>query len=159
VRQKLNAIELEFKDKNVMLVDDSIVRGTTSQQIIQMARDAGAKSVYFASAAPPVRYPNVYGIDMPSKDELIAHGRSVEQIATAIGADWLVFQDLDDLIKAVRRGNRNITEFDCSVFTGEYVTGDVTVRYLDHLENLRSDSAKEQRRASDDEVIEMHNNA
>jgi amidophosphoribosyltransferase len=159
VRQKLNAIDLEFKDKNVMLVDDSIVRGTTSQQIIQMARDAGAKNVFFASAAPPVRYPNVYGIDMPSKDELIAHGRSVEEIAVAIGADWLVFQDLDDLINAVRRGNRNIAEFDCSVFTGEYVTGGVTVSYLDHLESQRSDSAKEQRRASDDEVIEMHNNA
>ncbi len=159
VRQKLNAIDLEFKDKNVMLVDDSIVRGTTSQQIIQMARDAGAKSVFFASAAPPVRYPNVYGIDMPSKDELIAHGRSVEEIAAAIGADWLVFQDLEDLINAVRRGNRNITEFDCSVFTGEYVTGGVTVSYLEHLENLRSDLAKEKRRASDDEVIEMHNNA
>jgi amidophosphoribosyltransferase len=159
VRQKLNAIELEFKDKNVMLVDDSIVRGTTSQQIIQMAREAGAKKVYFASAAPPVRYPNVYGIDMPTKDELIAHGRSVEEIAEAIGADWLVFQDLDDLVSAVRRGNRSITEFDCSVFTGEYVTGDVTVSYLDHLESLRNDSAKEKRRASDDEVIEMHNNA
>jgi amidophosphoribosyltransferase len=159
VRQKLNAIELEFKDKNVMLVDDSIVRGTTSRQIIQMAREAGAKSVSFASAAPPVRYPNVYGIDMPSKDELIAHGRSVEEIAAAIGADWLVFQDLDDLINAVRRGNRNISEFDCSVFTGEYVTGGVSVSYLDHLESQRSDMAKEKRRASDDEVIEMHNNA
>jgi amidophosphoribosyltransferase len=96
---------------------------------------------------------------MPTKDELIAHGRSVEDIAEAIGADWLVFQDLDDLVNAVRRGNRNITEFDCSVFTGEYVTGDVTVSYLDHLESLRNDSAKEKRRASDDEVIEMHNNA
>jgi amidophosphoribosyltransferase len=159
VRQKLNAIELEFKDKNVMLVDDSIVRGTTSQQIIQMARDAGAKSVFFASAAPPVRYPNVYGIDMPSKEELIAHGRTVEEIADAIGADWLIFQDLDDLIRAVGRGNRHISEFDCSVFTGEYVTGDVTVGYLDHLENMRNDSAKEQRRIVDDEVIEMHNNA
>jgi amidophosphoribosyltransferase len=159
VHQKLNAIELEFKDKNVMLVDDSIVRGTTSQQIIQMARDAGARKVYFASAAPPVRYPNVYGIDMPSKDELIAHGRSVEEIATAIGADWLIFQDLADLVNAVRRGNRDITEFDCSVFTGDYVTGDVTASYLDHLETLRSDLAKEERRAADDEVIEMHNSA
>jgi len=159
VRQKLNAIDLEFKGKNVMLVDDSIVRGTTSQQIIQMARDAGAKRVYFASAAPPVRYPNVYGIDMPSKDELIAHGRTVEEIAEAIGADWLVFQDLQDLISAVGRGNREIGEFDCSVFTGEYVTGGVTVSYLDHLEHLRNDSAKEERRIVDDEVIEMHNNA
>ena len=159
VRQKLNAIDLEFRDKNVMLVDDSIVRGTTSQQIIQMARDAGAKNVYFASAAPPVRYPNVYGIDMPTKEELIAHGRSVEQIAEAIGADWLIFQDLEDLIDAVKKGNPEITSFDCSVFTGEYVTGGVTVDYLSHLEELRSDSAKKERRLAEDEVIEMHNNA
>jgi len=159
VRQKLNAIDLEFRDKNVMLVDDSVVRGTTSQQIIQMARDAGAKNVFFASASPPVRYPNVYGIDMPSKGELIAHGRTVEQIAKAIGADWLVFQDLDDLIDAVRKGNPNITSFDCSVFTGEYVTGGVTVDYLEHLENLRSDTAKQNRRLADHEVIELHNNA
>ena len=159
VRQKLNAIDLEFKDKNVMLVDDSIVRGTTSQQIIQMARDAGAKNVYFASAAPPVRYPNVYGIDMPTREELIAHDRSVEQVAEAIGADWLVFQDLEDLIDAVRKGNPGIQSFDCSVFTGEYITGDVTVDYLSHLEKLRNDSAKKDRRLSDDAVIEMHNNA
>ncbi len=159
VRQKLNAIELEFKDKNVMLVDDSIVRGTTSQQIIQMARDAGAKNVFFASAAPPVRHPNVYGIDMPSKDELIAHDRTVEEIAAAIGADWLIFQDLKDLVKAVGRGNRQISEFDCSVFTGEYVTGGVTDSYLSHIENMRNDSAKQERRIIDDEVLEMHNNA
>ena len=159
VRQKLNAIDLEFRDKNVMLVDDSVVRGTTSQQIIQMARDAGAKNVYFASAAPPVRYPNVYGIDMPTKDELIANGRTVEEIAAAIGADWLVFQDLDDLVDAVRKGNPAIKSFDCSVFTGEYVTGDVSVDYLDYLEQLRNDSANEQRRAADDEVIELHNSA
>ena len=159
VRQKLNAIDLEFRDKNVMLVDDSIVRGTTSQQIIQMARDAGAKNVYFASAAPPVRYPNVYGIDMPTREELIAHDRSVEQIAEAIGADWLIFQDLEDLIDAVKKGNPEITSFDCSVFTGEYVTGGVTVDYLSHLEELRSDSAKKERRLAEDEVIEMHNNA
>ncbi len=159
VRQKLNAIDLEFKGKNVMLVDDSIVRGTTSQQIIQMARDAGAKNVYFASAAPPVRYPNVYGIDMPSKDELIAHGRSIEEIATAIGADWLVYQDLKDLIQAVNKGNPDITAFDCSVFTGEYVTGGVTLEYLDHLEQQRSDTAKEGRRVADHEVIELHNSA
>ena len=159
VRQKLNAIDLEFRDKNVMLVDDSIVRGTTSQQIIQMARDAGAKNVYFASAAPPVRYPNVYGIDMPTREELIAHDRNVEQIAEAIGADWLIFQDLEDLIDAVKKGNPEITSFDCSVFTGEYVTGGVTVDYLSHLEELRSDSAKKERRLAEDEVIEMHNNA
>jgi amidophosphoribosyltransferase len=159
VRQKLNAIDLEFRGKNVMLVDDSIVRGTTSQQIIQMARDAGAKSVFFASASPPVRFPNVYGIDMPSKEELIAHGRTTEEIAQAIGADSLVFQDLDDLIDAVRKGNRSISQFDCSVFTGEYVTGGVTGDYLDHLENLRSDTAKQQRRISDQDIIELYNNA
>ncbi|MEA3242784.1 MAG: phosphoribosyltransferase family protein, partial [Pseudomonadota bacterium] len=159
VRQKLNAIDLEFRGKNVMLVDDSIVRGTTSQQIIQMARDAGAKNVFFASASPPVRYPNVYGIDMPSKGELIAHARTVEQIAKAIGADWLIFQDLDDLIDAVRKGNRDITSFDCSVFNGEYVTDGVTVEYLEHIEKLRSDTAKQKRRTADHEVIELHNNA
>ena len=159
VRQKLNAIDLEFRDKNVMLVDDSIVRGTTSQQIIQMARDAGARSVYFASAAPPVRYPNVYGIDMPIKSELIAHDRSVEEIAKEIGADWLVFQALDDLVEAVRKGNPDIGEFDCSVFTGEYVTGGVDAGYLDRIEQLRSDSAKQDRREADQEVIELHNNA
>ena len=159
VRQKLNAIDLEFRGKNVMLVDDSVVRGTTSQQIIQMARDAGARNVFFASASPPVRYPNVYGIDMPSKGELIAHGRTVEQIADAIGADWLVFQDLDDLINAVRKGNRDIASFDCSVFTGEYVTGGVTDDYLEQLEHRRSDSAKQQRRIADHDVIELHNNA
>ncbi|HHJ14289.1 MAG TPA: amidophosphoribosyltransferase [Gammaproteobacteria bacterium] len=157
VRQKLNAIDLEFRDKNVMLVDDSIVRGTTSQQIIQMARDAGARKVYFASAAPPVRYPNVYGIDMPTKDELIAHGRSVEEVAREIGADWLVYQDLGDLVEAVRKGNPGIQDFDCSVFTGEYITGGVDGDYLDHIERLRSDSAKEKRRAAEDEVIELHN--
>jgi len=159
VRQKLNAIDLEFRDKNVMLVDDSIVRGTTSQQIIQMAREAGAKSVYFASAAPPVRYPNVYGIDMPTKDELIAHDRTVEQVAGEIGADWLVYQELDDLIEAVRKGNPEIDGFDCSVFTGEYVTGGVDAGYLDHIEQLRSDAAKQERRLADQEVIELHNNA
>jgi amidophosphoribosyltransferase len=159
VRQKLNAIDLEFRGKNVLLVDDSIVRGTTSGQIIQMAREAGANKVYFASAAPPVRYPNVYGIDMPSKSELIAHGRDVDEIAREIGADWLVFQNLDDLIDAVRKGNDALTAFDCSVFTGEYVTGGVSGLYLDHLEQLRSDMAKEERRVTDHEVIEMHNNA
>jgi amidophosphoribosyltransferase len=158
VRQKLNAIDLEFKGKNVMLVDDSIVRGTTSQQIIQMARDAGAKNVYFASAAPPVRFPNVYGIDMPTREELIAHDRTVEQIAEAIGADWLVYQDLDDLIDAVQKGNPEISSFDCSVFTGEYVTGSVSPDYLLDLERSRSDSAKKERRESEQGVIELHNN-
>jgi amidophosphoribosyltransferase len=160
VRQKLNAIDLEFRDKNVLLVDDSIVRGTTSKQIIQMARDAGAKQVYFASAAPPVRFPNVYGIDMPNREELVAHGRDVEQIAEEIGADRLVFQDLNDLISAVRKGNSKLGAFDCSVFNGEYVTGDVNGEYLDNLQNQRSDNAKTERRDADaEEVIEMYNNA
>jgi len=160
VRQKLNAIDLEFRGKNVLLVDDSIVRGTTSQQIIQMARDAGARRVYFASAAPPVRYPNVYGIDMPSSEELIAFGRTEEQVCEVIGADRLIFQDLADLEQAVRKGNNRLTRFDSSVFTGEYVTGDVTPAYLDRLQRRRSDLAKEVRRgAAEDEVIELHNSA
>ncbi len=158
VRQKLNAIDLEFKDKNVLLVDDSIVRGTTSQQIIQMAREAGARRVYFASAAPPVRYPNVYGIDMPTVQELVAHGRSEEEIARFIGADWLVYQDLEDLVQAVQKGNREIGQFDCSCFNGEYVTGDVTDGYLGQLEQARSDSAKSQRAAKRGGPIDLHNN-
>jgi amidophosphoribosyltransferase len=160
VRQKLNAIDLEFRDKNVLLVDDSIVRGTTSRQIIQMARDAGARKVYFASAAPPVRFPNVYGIDMPSREELVAHDRSVDEIAAEIGTDRLIFQELDDLISAVRKGNSKLSAFDCSVFNGEYVTGDVNGDYLDNLQNQRSDNAKQERRdAEAEEVIEMYNNA
>ncbi len=160
VRQKLNAIDLEFRGRNVLLVDDSIVRGTTSRQIIQMARDAGARKVYFASAAPPVRYPNVYGIDMPSVNELVAHGRTEAEVATEIDADRLIFQDLDDLISAVRKGNSKLNVFDCAVFTGEYVTGDVNRDYLDHIQNQRSDNAKQERRdAESDEVLEMYNNA
>jgi amidophosphoribosyltransferase len=143
VRQKLNAIDLEFKGKNVLLVDDSIVRGTTSQQIIQMARDAGAHKVYFASAAPPVRHPNVYGIDMPAASELVAYGKTDEQVGREIGADKLIYQDLPDLISAVRQGNRKLAGFEDSVFTGKYVTGDVRPEYLVALENLRNDSAKQ----------------
>ena len=142
VRQKLNAIELEFQDKNVLLIDDSIVRGTTSEQIVQMARDAGAKKVYFASAAPPVKYPNVYGIDMPAVDELIAHNRSTEEICRAIGADWLVYQNLEDLLESVRFGNPDIEHYETCCFTGEYVTGDISQDYLDRLEKLRSDTSK-----------------
>ncbi len=142
VRQKLNAIDLEFRGKRVLLVDDSIVRGTTSAQIIQMARDAGADKVYFASAAPPVRYPNVYGIDMPAAHELIAHDRTVAQIAQAIRADRLIFQDLEDLEEAVRRGNPLLTRFENSCFTGNYVTGDIDHQYLYKLEQQRSDDAK-----------------
>jgi len=141
VRQKLNAIDLEFRDKNVLLVDDSIVRGTTSKQIIQMARDAGAKKVYFASAAPPVRYPNIYGIDMPAPSELIASGRDDEEIRKELGADKLIYQDLDDLIKACKDGNSSIDRFDTSCFSGEYVTG-VKEGYLEELQHKRSDSAK-----------------
>jgi len=145
VRRKLNAIELEFRKKVVLLVDDSIVRGTTSKQIIQMARDAGAKKVYFASAAPPVRFPNVYGIDMPAPNELVAHDRTEQQVQELIGADWLVYQDLSDLEAAVADGNEKLTRFDTSCFSGEYVTG-VEPTYLSELEFARSDKAKAQRR-------------
>jgi amidophosphoribosyltransferase len=143
VRQKLNAVELEFKDKNVLLVDDSIVRGTTSREIVQMAREAGAKRVYIASAAPPVRYPNVYGIDMPTPTELIAYNRTVEEVAETIGADWLIYQDIEDLIESAQKGNADIKSFDTSCFTGEYVTGDISADYLAHIDSLRNDSAKE----------------
>lgn len=142
VRRKLNAIDLEFRGKNVLLVDDSIVRGTTSRQIIRMARDAGARRVYFASAAPPVRFPNVYGIDMPSTSELIANGRSVQEICDIIGADRLIFQDLNGLIRSVRHDNSAITEFDTSCFSGEYVTNDISAEYLQALEVQRNDKAK-----------------
>ena len=147
VKQKLNAISLEFSGKNVLLVDDSVVRGTTSEQIIQMARDAGAKKVYFASAAPPVRYPNVYGIDMPAAHELIAHGRTEQEVCKAIGADVLIYQDLDDLIDAVGKGNPNIRQFDTSCFSHEYVTGDIDDDYLARIEALRNDGAQEKRNA------------
>jgi amidophosphoribosyltransferase len=150
VRRKLNAIDLEFRNKNVLLVDDSIVRGTTSKQIIKFAREAGARKVYFASAAPPVRYPNVYGIDMPAASELIANGRTVEEIEKLIGADRLIYQDLHGLIRSVRHGNSDITEFDTSCFSGEYVTGDVTSEYLHELELRRNDAAKAERQSSRD---------
>ena len=145
VRRKLNAIDLEFRNKNVLLIDDSIVRGTTSKQIIKLAREAGARKVYFASAAPPVRYPNVYGIDMPAATELIANGRSIEEIQELIGADRLIYQDLHGLIRSVRHDNSSITEFDTSCFSGEYVTGDVTEDYLSELEARRNDAAKLER--------------
>ncbi len=159
VRQKLNPIDVEFRDKNVLLVDDSIVRGTTSRQIVQMARDAGAKTVYFASAAPPVRYPNVYGIDMPAAAELIAHGRTEQEVCDWIGADGLVYQDLEDLIEAVgKKGKTAVQHFDTSVFNGEYVTGDITPEYLSRLEAGRNDSAKASREAQRSAtVIGLHN--
>ncbi|WP_374090191.1 amidophosphoribosyltransferase [Methylomicrobium lacus] len=156
VRQKLNAIGLEFEGKNVLLVDDSVVRGTTSEQIIQMARDAGAKKVYFASAAPPVRYPNVYGIDMPAAHELIAHNLSEEEVGKAIGADRIIYQDLQDLIDAVRKGNPAIKHFDTSCFSKEYITGDIDDAYLDHIEGLRNDHAQSKRNA-ENFIIEMQN--
>ena len=160
VRQKLNTIELEFKGKNVLLVDDSIVRGTTCQQIIQMAREAGANKVYFASAAPAVCYPNVYGIDMPSARELIAHGRSTEEVCKEIGADWLIYQELDDLVAASSEGNPDVTEFDCAVFTGRYVTGDVDEAYLTRIDAARNDDAKKgdvKKSVDGDTVIGLHN--
>ncbi|HSS63240.1 MAG TPA: amidophosphoribosyltransferase, partial [Gammaproteobacteria bacterium] len=138
VRRKLNAITLEFEGKNVLLVDDSIVRGTTSKQIIQMAREAGARKVYFASAAPPVRYQNVYGIDMPVVGELIAHNRTEEGVAEAIGADRLIYQSLPDLIDAVEKGNPRIRRFDTSCFSGEYVTGGVSESYLERIAERRN---------------------
>ena len=162
VRQKLNPVPLEFEGKNVMLVDDSIVRGTTCRQIIDMARDAGAANVFFASAAPPVRYPNVYGIDMPSASELIAHGRTVEEVCELIGADWLVYQDLEDLIICSSEGNSGISQFDCSVFSGEYITGDVDQQYLDRIDAQRNDEAQSTKRAAAQEegaVVGIHNNA
>jgi len=142
VRQKLNAIAQEFRGKNVLLVDDSIVRGTTSREIVQMARDAGACKVFFASAAPPVRFPNVYGIDMPTRRELLATGRTDAEIAQEIGADALIYQDLDALISAVRYSRPVLTQFDTSCFNGEYVTGDVTSDYLDHIEGNRDQPGK-----------------
>ncbi|MFQ3788160.1 amidophosphoribosyltransferase [Halomonas sp. A29] len=157
VRQKLNAIGVEFKGKNVLLVDDSIVRGTTCKQIIQMAREAGANKVYFASAAPPVRYPNVYGIDMPAAAELIAHGRSEAEVGELIGADRIFYQDLDDLKDACREVNPGLEQFDCSVFDGRYVTGDIDAGYLSALEASRNDAAKQQLSSGAHALVGMHN--
>ena len=161
VRQKLSPVKLEFAGKNVLLVDDSIVRGTTSQEIIQMARDAGAKKVFIASAAPGVRYPNVYGIDMPSASELIAYDRTDQEVERLIGADWLIYQDLEDLVAAASDGNKNINNFECSVFDGNYVTGDINSDYLQRLDAMRNDSAKTQSEfkfePQKDQVIGIHN--
>lgn len=166
VKQKLNATPLEFQDKNVLLVDDSIVRGTTCSQIIEMAREAGAKKVYFCSAAPPVRYPNVYGIDMPAVSELIAHNKTVEEIQKLIGADWLIFQDLDDLIASCAEGSILPMDFECSVFNGKYVTNDVSKEYLEELESMRNDRAKNtkarerklyQSNSKEEEILGLHN--
>ncbi|WP_371377390.1 amidophosphoribosyltransferase [Thalassotalea aquiviva] len=157
VKRKLNAITQEFKGKNVLLVDDSIVRGTTSEQIIEMARNAGAKKVYFASAAPEVRFPNVYGIDMPSANELVAHGRELEDICELIGADKLIYQDLDDLISAVSTGNKDIKQFETSVFSGQYITQDIDNDYLVQLDAMRNNNTKELSDKEADSIIDMHN--
>jgi len=157
VRQKLNAIKTEFMGKNVLLVDDSVVRGTTSEQIIEMARASGAKKVYFASAAPEVRFPNVYGIDMPSANELIAHGRELEDICSLIGADKLIFQSIEDLVSAVGMGNPDIKMFDTSVFDGNYVTNDIDQAYLEKLDAMRNNTTKEKSDVNADSIIDMHN--
>lgn len=157
VRQKLNPIDLEFEGKNVLLVDDSIVRGTTSGQIVEMAREAGAKKVYFASAAPAVRYPYVYGIDMPSPSELVASGRTTEEVAEFIGCDKLIYQDLEDLIEAVSVGNEKIPQFDTSCFSGVYATGDITPEYLASLDSSRNDDAQAKKPAPGQETVGLHN--
>ncbi|MEM5427090.1 amidophosphoribosyltransferase [Cupriavidus oxalaticus] len=155
VRQKLNAMGVEFKGKNVLIVDDSIVRGTTSFEIVQMARDAGANKVIFASAAPPVKFPNVYGIDMPTRSELVAHGRTHEEIAKIIGADKLVYQDVEAMKQAVRDINPALKDFDASCFDGRYVTGDIDEAYLDRLETARSQADRDGT-AADTERSALH---
>ncbi len=147
VRRKLNAIPLEFKDRVVLLVDDSIVRGTTSQQIVQMARDAGAKKVYLASAAPAVRFPNVYGIDMPAVSELVAHGRTDAEIQEILGCDWLIYQDIKDLEDAVSGPKHKLDNFDSSCFNGEYITG-IEPGYFERLQQARSDDSKKKKRTA-----------
>ncbi len=159
VRSKFNTVELEIRGKNVLLVDDSIVRGTTSKQIVQMVRNAGARKVYLASAAPPVRYPNVYGIDMPAADEFAAHDQTVEEIANYIGVDWLVYQNLEDLVACTSGINPKIDRFDTSVFDADYVTGGIDDAYLSRIESRRNDAAKSQGNTSGGEVIELHNQA
>ena len=157
VRRKLNAISSEFKGKSVLLVDDSIVRGTTSGQIIEMARESGAKKVYFASAAPEIRFPNVYGIDMPSANELIAYGREIEQIADLIQADGLIFQDISDLVEAVREEKQDIQRFETSVFDGNYITGDVDQDYLERIDMARGESSRAPVVQAELSNLEMHN--
>ena len=144
VRRKLNILDLEFRGKNVLLVDDSIVRGTTSKKIIEMAKEAGARKVYFASAAPAIKYQNLYGIDMPATSELIASNKTDEEVAEEIGADWLIYQTLEDLIETVHAGNPEIQEFETSIFTGEYITP-LAENYLEELETSRLDQVKHQR--------------
>jgi len=155
VRQKLNAIGMEFKGKNVMLVDDSIVRGTTSHEIVQMAREAGARKVYFASAAPPVRFPNVYGIDMPTRSELIAAHRTEDEVGREIGADALIYQDLDALKECVRKLNPRITTFETSCFDGQYITGDVTTDYLNAIE-IKRDASRDSEEDADSAQLDLN---
>ncbi|QDF96185.1 amidophosphoribosyltransferase [Azoarcus sp. DD4] len=156
VRQKLNTIHQEFKGKNVLLVDDSIVRGTTSREIINMAREAGANKVYMASAAPPVRYANVYGIDMPTRAELIASDRSEDEICREIGADGLIYQDLDDLKASVRALNPSINFFETSCFDGSYITGDITVEYLNGVENQRCEEKPSSRDDGEEGQLDLN---
>jgi amidophosphoribosyltransferase len=156
VRQKLSVVGLEFKDKNVLIVDDSIVRGTTGREIVQMAREAGASKVFFASAAPPVRFPNVYGIDMPTRAELIATGRNEEQVAREICADAVIYQDLDALKDAVRTVNPRLTQFETSCFDGVYITGDVTSEYLASIERQRDAGRQESMEDSENNQLDLN---
>ena len=162
VRQKLNPVELEFKGKNVLLVDDSIVRGTTIRKIIQLAREAGARNVYMASAAPALRYQNVYGIDMPAREEFVAHGRTDEEVAREIGADWLMYQTIQDLKASTHEGNPHVDDFECSAFDGKYITGDVGEDYLRRISAARNDVTKNQQEldfSSHTNVLDLHNHA
>ncbi len=156
VRQKLSVVGLEFKDKNVLIVDDSIVRGTTGREIVQMAREAGANKVFFASAAPPVRFPNVYGIDMPTRAELIATGRNEEQVAREIGADAVIYQDLDALKTAVRAVNPKLVQFETSCFDGVYITGDITSEYLASVERQRDAGRQEGEEEAENNQLDLN---
>ena len=158
VRQKLNPVACEFKGRNVLLVDDSIVRGTTSKEIVQMARDAGAKKVYFASAAPAVRFPNVYGIDMPTRAELLATGRDEAAIAREIGADAVIYQDLSALEEAVSSVNPKLSSYETSCFNGEYITGDITPAYLDAIEAERLDGKAGAEQGGSEQMIDLNLN-
>jgi amidophosphoribosyltransferase len=149
VRQKLNAISQEFKGRNVLLVDDSIVRGTTSQEIVQMAREAGARKVYLASAAPPVRFPNVYGIDMPTREELIAHNRTPDQIRQFIGADALIYQDVETMKRVVGALNPAIVGFEASCFDGQYITGDISLADFEAIQTQRTEARKDEGDSND----------
>ena len=156
VRQKLNPIKFEFKNKNVLLIDDSIVRGTTSKEIVQMARDAGAKNVYFASAAPPVKFANVYGIDMPTLNELIAYKKNDNEISNEIGADGLVYQSLEDLKSNIIHENSDLKNFDCSCFDGKYITGDIDEIYLTKIESRRTENSIKERSSNSSEQLDLN---